>query len=129
MTLELLACLQTKSVFITIGVREGGVYKVKETKLAGDLPLSKDNLRNLIFVKPDTVFSQELVTASEEFITNTLGNEGYAFAEVSGVPEILEDEQAVNLTFVEPGQRTYVRRIESLETKGPMMLCLAEMRQ
>ena len=107
MTLELLAYLQIKIGFYNHRSKRGGVYKVKETKLAGDLPLSKDNLRNLIFVKPDTVFSQELVTASEEFITNTLGNEGYAFAEVSGVPEILEDEQAVNLTFfVEPGQRT-----------------------
>tara|TARA_B100000609_G_scaffold81934_1_gene65394 strand:- start:368 stop:2743 length:2376 start_codon:yes stop_codon:yes gene_type:complete len=120
-----------KSVFITIGVREGGVYKVKETKLAGDLPLSKDNLRNLIFVKPDTVFSQELVTASEEFITNTLGNEGYAFAEVSGVPEILEDEEAVNLTFfVEPGQRTYVRRIEFIGNERTYDVVLRrEMRQ
>ena len=43
---------------------------------------------------------------------NILGNEGYSFAEVRGVPDVNEESENVDLTFyVDPQQRTYVRRI------------------
>ena len=41
-----------------------------------------------------------------------LGNLGYAFAEATGVPEVNEGEETVEVTFfIEPGNRTYVNRI------------------
>jgi len=41
-----------------------------------------------------------------------LGNLGYAFAEVTGVPEVREGEDTVDVTFfIDPGNRTYVNRI------------------
>ena len=53
-----------------------------------------------------------MVTSTEEFITRRLGNEGYNFAKVTGIPEIDEDNNSVALKFfVDPGKRTYVRRI------------------
>ena len=43
---------------------------------------------------------------------NILGNRGYAFAEVNGVPEIDEENNEVKIIFtVEPGKRTYTRKI------------------
>ena len=48
----------------------------------------------------------------KEIFKNILGNEGYSFAEVRGVPDINESSGEVDLTFyVDPQQRTYVRRI------------------
>ena len=41
-----------------------------------------------------------------------LGNLGYAFAEATGVPEVNEEDETVEVTFfIEPGNRTYVNRI------------------
>ena len=52
------------------------------------------------------------MTETEELFTNILGNEGYSFAEIKGVPDVNEDTGKVDLTFyVDPQQRTYVRRI------------------
>jgi outer membrane protein insertion porin family len=99
-------------VYITINISEGEVYTVNEVSLAGDLVNSEDLLRLVIQVEKGQVFSQQLVTTTSEFMTQLLGNRGYFFAEVEGVPSIKEQEKTVNITFfVNPGDRTYVNRI------------------
>ena len=46
-----------------------------------------------------------------------LGNLGYAFAEATGVPEVNEEDETVEVTFfIEPGNRTYVNRINFLKS-------------
>ena len=80
--------------------------------LSGDLVLPEQDLMRFIFVGEGQTFSQQLVTSSEEYITRRLGNEGYNFAKVTGIPEVNEDDDTVDLKFfVDPGKRTYVRRI------------------
>jgi outer membrane protein insertion porin family len=99
-------------VYITINIAEGEVYTVKDVAMAGDLVNSEDLLRLVIQVQEGQVFSQQLVTTTSEFMTQLLGNRGYFFAEVEGVPSINEQEKSVNITFfVNPGDRTYVNRI------------------
>jgi outer membrane protein insertion porin family len=45
-------------------------------------------------------------------LTSLLGNRGYAFAEVSGSPEIQENSNKVKIIFtILPGKRTYTRKI------------------
>ncbi len=101
-----------KEVYITINVSEGDVYKVNEVKLAGDLVDSEQLLRLMIQVGKGQVFSQQLVTSTSEFMTRLLGNAGYFFAKVEGVPHTNEADKTVDITFfVEPGERTYVNRI------------------
>ena len=57
-------------------------------------------------------YSQAQITSIEEFFTNVLGNRGYAFAEVSGDPEIDEESSEVKIIFtIAPGKRTYTRKI------------------
>ncbi len=99
-------------VYITINVNEGEVYTINEVELAGDLVDSEEVLRLMIQLRPEQVFSQQLVTSTSEFMTQLLGNRGYFFAEVDGVPSINEDDNTVDVTFfVVPGNRTYVNRI------------------
>ncbi len=101
-----------REVFITANVTEGEKFTVGEVGLSGDLVLDEEDLRRYILVSEGQTFSQQLVTSTEEFMTRRLGNEGYNFAKVSGIPEINEDDQTVALKFfVDPGKRTYVRRI------------------
>lgn len=101
-----------KQIFITINITEGEQYKVKEVRLAGDLIVDENELFQLVTINKDAIFSRKQVTTSSELLTNRLGNDGYAFANVNAVPEIDRENRQVALTFyVDPGRRAYVRRI------------------
>ena len=101
-----------KEVYITLNINEGDLFTVNEVDLAGDLVDAEALLRAAIFVRPGQIYSQGLVTGTEEIMVQFLGNLGYAFAEVTGVPEVNEEGETVDVTFfIEPGNRTYVNRI------------------
>ncbi len=99
-------------VFITLNISEGTTYEVDKVKIVGDLPIDEEVLKSLILIKSGEGFNQYLITETEEIFKNILGNEGYSFAEVRGVPDVNEESGNVDLTFyVDAQQRTYVRRI------------------
>ena len=101
-----------KEMFVTINISEGQQYKIKEVRLAGNLIVKEEELFKLVVIKKDAIFSRKQVTQSSEYLTNRLGNEGYAFANINAVPKIDKEERSVALTFfVDPGRRAYVRRI------------------
>ena len=100
------------AVYITANITEGDVYTVSDVALSGDLVLPEADLERFLIVRSGQTYSQQLVTSTEEYLTQRLGNEGYNFAKVTGIPEINEDDQTVSMKFfVDPGKRTYVRRI------------------
>ena len=100
------------SVFVTLNVSEGETFKINDVKIVGDLPVDEEILKSLVLIQTGEKFNQFLITETEELFKNILGNEGYSFAEVRGVPDINESSGEVDLTFyVDPQQRTYVRRI------------------
>ena len=100
------------AVYITANITEGEVYTVSSVGLSGDLVLPEADLKRFLLVGEGQIFSQQLVTATEEYLTRRLGNDGYNFAKVSGIPEIDEENNTVSMKFfVDPGKRTYVRRI------------------
>ena len=101
-----------EEVYITINISEGDQFTVSNVDLAGDLVDAENLLRAAIFVQPGQIYSQALVTGTEEIMVQFLGNLGYAFAEATGVPEVNEEDETVEVTFfIEPGNRTYVNRI------------------
>ena len=120
-----------ESVFITINIDEGDIYTISEIELAGDLILPEQQIRALILLSKDIVFSQVLMTTSSEYISKRLGNEGYTFAEVEGFPEVDEETKTAKVTFlVKPGMRAYVRRIDFRgNTKTADEVLRREMRQ
>ena len=66
-----------------------------------------------MLVKPDQTFSRALLEVTSDAITATLGNIGYAFAQVNPIPDIDRDKRtvAINLQVV-PGPRVNVRQIQ-----------------
>ncbi|MED5561394.1 MAG: outer membrane protein assembly factor BamA [Pseudomonadota bacterium] len=120
-----------ESVFITININEGDIFSVGEIKLAGELIISEEQVRNLILLQPEKTFSQILMTTSSEYITQRLGNEGYTFAEVQGYPQLDSDNNKTDVTFlIDPKKRAYVRRIEFRgNTKTADSVLRREMRQ
>ena len=100
------------SVFITANITEGEKFTVSSVDLSGDLVVDKPLLMPFVLLQPDQTYNQAAVTATEEYLTQRLGNEGYNFAKVTGIPEINEDDNTVDMKFfIDPGKRTYVRRI------------------
>jgi outer membrane protein insertion porin family len=101
-----------KDIFITINIVEGERYTVSDVKLAGELILPESALAPYVQVRPGQIFSQRLLTSTEELIQLRLGEEGYAFTEVEPVTELDKESKEVNVTFyVDPRNRVYVRRI------------------
>jgi len=100
------------SVFITANITEGEKFTVSSVDLSGDLVVDKSLLMPFVLLQPDQTYNQAAVTATEEYLTQRLGNEGYNFAKVTGIPEINEEDNTVDMKFfIDPGKRTYVRRI------------------
>lgn len=101
-----------KGVYITINVSEGDIYTVDEVRLAGNLVLDEALLARLYLIRDNDTFSRRRVTLTSDLMSRRLGNEGYTFAKVDGIPRINDEDKTVSLTFfVDPGKRTYVRRI------------------
>ncbi|WP_371829540.1 outer membrane protein assembly factor BamA [Vreelandella sedimenti] len=104
---------EKSEIFITLNVDEGAQYRVGDIRFAGDLQISEDEARQLLTVKEGEIFSRGDVNASTEALRQRLGAEGFAFADIQGVPEMAGDGETVDLVIaVNPGERAYVRRIE-----------------
>ena len=101
-----------KSIFITFNLNEGKKYKINDVDVVGDIPFDEEIYLEIVEGLKDTTYSQAQITSIEEFFTNVLGNRGYAFAEVTGNPEVNEETNEVKLIFsVQPGNKTYTRKI------------------
>ena len=120
-----------KEIYITVSINEGERYQVSSVKLAGDLTLPEEEFRKAVKVKPGDVFSREKLNESTKAISDKLGAQGFAFANVNAAPELDKEKRQVAFTiFVDPGKRTYVRRVNiSGNTKTRDEVIRQEMRQ
>ncbi|WP_258910162.1 outer membrane protein assembly factor BamA, partial [Pseudomonas putida] len=103
----------------------------RDVKLSGDLKVPEDQVKSLLLVQPGQVFSRKVMTTTSELITRRLGNEGYTFANVNGVPQPNDQDHTVDIMFVvDPGKRAYVNRINYRgNTKTEDEVLRREMRQ
>lgn len=118
-------------MFITVNVTEGQQYHIDAVKLAGNLVLQEAELRSLVKLRPGDLFSREDLNSATKAITDRLGVEGYAFANVNAAPEVNKDKKKVSFTiFVDPGKRVYVRQVNVTgNTKTRDEVIRREMRQ
>lgn len=102
-----------KDIFITLNISEGEKYTVSGIKVVGtEAVLTHEEMRKMINVQPGDVLSRDAITDSTRKISERLGEEGYAFANVNAAPEVDKDKHQVAFTFVvDPLQRAYIRRI------------------
>jgi outer membrane protein insertion porin family len=101
-----------ESVHITLGISEGGVYRISAVNLAGQLLGRQAEFSSLLQLKAGDTFSARRLSESTKAISDRLGSLGYAFASVNAVPQIDRDKREVSFdVLVDPGRRVYVRRI------------------
>jgi outer membrane protein insertion porin family len=120
-----------KDIYVTINVKEGDIYTLDKVKLAGNLVVPADDLIKLMKVGPGETFSRKSATETSKAISDRLGDDGYAFANVNMIPEIHEATKTVDMTFfVDPAKRVSVRRINIKgNTKTRDEVLRREMRQ
>jgi outer membrane protein insertion porin family len=101
-----------EDIYITLNVTEGPRYTVGDVRIAGDLVVPADELQRLVRIRPGDVFSREKLQASAKDMSDRLGADGYAFANVNAAPELDRENARASFTFyVDPGRRAYVRKI------------------
>ncbi len=100
-----------KHVYITVNVTEGEQYTVRGVDISGEMVVPEDQLMKVVRVEEGQIFSRRLISESQETIASEIGNAGYMFANVSPAPELHDDNTVTVKFFVDPGKRTYVRRI------------------
>ncbi|MCL4745755.1 MAG: outer membrane protein assembly factor BamA [Burkholderiaceae bacterium] len=101
-----------EDVNLTIGISEGGVYRVSAVRFAGQLLGRGKEFEQLMLLAPGETFSGKKLADSQKAILERLGALGYAFASVNPVPQVDRDKREVAFdVLVDPGRRVYVRRI------------------
>ena len=101
-----------EDIYITVDITEGPRFTVGDVRIAGDLVVPADELERLIRIHSGEVFSREKLQASAKDMSDRLGADGYAFANVNAVPELDRTNAKASFTFyVDPGRRAYVRKI------------------
>lgn len=106
-----------RGVYVTINLREGEQYTIKDTKIVGDLPVAESELRAYMLVREGMQYSMSRVNASSDLMTQRLGQDGFAFAEITPYPELDREAKTVSMTFlVEAGKRAYVKRVNFRST-------------
>jgi outer membrane protein insertion porin family len=101
-----------EQIYITVNITEGPRFTVGDVRIAGDLVVPASELEKLEQIKTGDVFSRTKLQASAKDMSDRLGSEGYAFANVNAVPEIDRKTAKASFTFyIDPGRRAYVRRI------------------
>jgi len=120
-----------KEIYITVNIKEGDQFTLEKVKLAGNLVVDPEELIKLVQIGPGEIFSRKRATQTSKKISDRLGDDGYAFANVNMVPDINNTAKTVDMTFfVDPGKRVYVRRINMRgNTKTRDVVLRREMRQ
>ncbi len=103
---------EKESVYVSVNIKEGERFTVRDVKITGDLILPRKELAELVDIRSGDIFSRRKVIDSTKRLSDRLAENGYAFANVNMVPDIDKDSRTLALTFfVDPGRRIYVRRV------------------
>ena len=102
-----------RDINIAVNLTEGEQFNISKINLTGELIVPETELLALLSVREGDVFSRKQVTSSISLMTNRLGEEGYAYANIKTLPKINDQDKTIELTLlVEPGNKMQVRRIQ-----------------
>jgi outer membrane protein insertion porin family len=101
-----------QDLFITANVSEGEKYTISDVKVTGETVLPQEDVDKMVPVRAGQTFSRALIQRTTESLEMVLANIGFAFAEVTPIPDIDREKHTVAMNFVvKPGPRVTVRRI------------------
>ncbi|MDQ6962196.1 MAG: outer membrane protein assembly factor BamA [Mariprofundaceae bacterium] len=98
--------------YINFNIHEGPIYKVRKLSLSGDIVPDRKTLKSKILLEYGETYSLTALQSTLSAMTEAVGNEGFAFANVT--PEFHRDlnTNTVDIRFnVEKNREIYIRRI------------------
>ena len=110
---QLLLAPDKASFYLNFSVHEGPIYHVSQIDVKGDLIPSKEKLMDAIQLKAGDLYSLSLLRDAIQKLTLIVGDEGYAFANVTPMFQRNIEEHTVAISFdIEKGRKVYIERIE-----------------
>ncbi len=103
-----------ENIYITLSIDEGELFKFGAIKAYGLEKFSSEIYTNVFDfnLKPGTIFSRSRIETTKASIEFLLGEEGYAFPEISYSANFLDDSNFVEIIFnINPKKKSFVRRI------------------
>ncbi len=102
-----------KWIYLKIPISEGRRFKVGKVDIMGDLPaMPKEVLLSRLTINKKDHYDREAIMKDMDFLTGSVNDEGFAYADV--VPQTLphEKEQVVDVVFtITKGEKVYFNRI------------------
>jgi outer membrane protein insertion porin family len=100
-------------IYITFNVFEGNQFTIGSVDMQGDLIRDKAFFLSKIKSTPGKVFNSTVLNDDLLVIKGVYSVEGYAFADVTPLTDIKQEEKKVNLTYsVEKGEKTFLEKIK-----------------
>ncbi|MDQ6991587.1 MAG: outer membrane protein assembly factor BamA [Mariprofundaceae bacterium] len=110
---QLLLTPDKKSFYLNFSIHEGAIYTINKLDVTGDLIPSKEKLMDKIKLAVGQHYSLSDLRTSIQNMTILVGDEGYAFANVTPLFKRNLTDHTVAITFdVEKGRKVYIERIE-----------------
>ena len=101
-----------KAIYITINIDEGDRYTVGKIDLSGDFNIPQNELEALLTLGTGDIFSRRELLGNRTAITDRLGQDAYAFANINVSTQIDEQNKLVDVSFfIDAGKRVYINRI------------------
>ena len=100
-------------IYITMTIDEGEAFDVGKTDVGGDLLVPKEELMQLISVKPGERFSKSKLQGDMNRLLDVYKDKGYAYANVTPDTAVDSDKKLVDLTYTfQKGQLVTIEKIE-----------------
>lgn len=101
-----------EEISVTINIDEGERFSFGDIVLAGDRVVPHEELVDFIDIKNGDLFSRNRINELTNKISERIGDEGYANANVRAIPSLDSAEKRVSFSiYIDAGRRVYVRRI------------------
>ncbi|MDQ6974248.1 MAG: outer membrane protein assembly factor BamA [Mariprofundaceae bacterium] len=110
---QLLLTPDKQSFYLNFSLHEGPIYTVSKLGVVGDLIPSKEKMMDAIALEVGQHYSLANLRTTIQNMTVLVGDEGYAFANVTPLFKRNLEAHTVAITFdVEKGRKVYIERIE-----------------
>ncbi len=97
---------------VAIGITEGDQYRAGSVNFKGDMPDDLPAIKGKLQTVPGEIFSRSKLRADVFTLTDSFGDKGYAFANITPLTKMNATEKSIDLTFdMEKGEKIYIDRI------------------
>ncbi len=97
---------------VTIGITEGDQFRAGTIDFKGDLPEDLPAIKEKLQLLTGEIFSRGKLRTDVFTITDSFGDKGYAYANISPLTRVNAEKKSIDLTYdMEKGEKVYIERI------------------